>query len=508
MLKTLLINSSSNAGLFLLKLVVAFVLTPVIVHALGNHDYGINEIVLALIGYMGLLEIGLQPAVTRFTAHHLASGSMEARHKVFNSSVLFGALIGISVAAGLCIWAFLGASGLPPSESNNSRYVIFLLIIAFQVLISFPGNVFLCIHHGHQRYGLTNLIAAVNTIIGSIVVYYFLKYEGYGLVFLTAANALGVSIKFVVLGFLLRFKKYGAYRLRRRYLDLSTLRELLFFGGKSFLLGISSSFSKRASPILIGTLINPSMVAFYILPYNLIGYISNLVSAVTLNFMPYFSDLNASKNLKTTQDVFVTSSRIVAGLAAFCFLTAAFFGRPFLSEWVGQEYADKGGSVLYIASVWAFLRGINPFHGRILTGMGLHGTLANIRFFEAFVYLLAAIPLAMYLGVEGVALGILIASILTEPIVLWFVCKQIKITISYYITKVVLPFLLPLLIVCFFYLYVFTSYNVSGYFEIIVPASLGGLAYCLMYLLVGISKSERIEILKRFRKLSFAKSPK
>ena len=67
-MKRILINTGSNVLVVFVKLVITLIMTPVLVHNLGNYDYGIWEIIIAVIGYMGLLDIGMKPAIARFAA--------------------------------------------------------------------------------------------------------------------------------------------------------------------------------------------------------------------------------------------------------------------------------------------------------------------------------------------------------------------------------------------------------------------------------------------------------
>lgn len=500
MSKVLIGQSVSNVSLYVLKLAVAFFLTPVFVHALGDYDYGINEIVLSFIGYMGLLEIGLQPAVTYFVARYNASGDKESLLRVFNNAFFFSVIIGCLMGLIILVWALTGANGLVQEHVDKTRYIYFLLIIACQVLVSFPGHVILCVHQGHQRYGLTNLVAANNTIIGSIIVYIFLKH-GYGLLFLTVANTIGMASKFLFLLLLLKKKSFGGYRFQLGYINVTSLRELFVFGGKSFLLGVASSFSKRASPILIGGLISPAAVVFYTIPNNLIGYLANLVSAATLSFMPYFSNLFALGDIAKVRSVFLSSSRCVAGISGCGFLSVVFLGPEFLRLWVGPEYALKGTSILFIAALTAFLRNLNPFHGRILTGMNLQGALAKIRAFEAVAYLILSIPLIQFDGIEGVALSILAASLIAEPIVLRLVCHQIDEEILEYFKKVVFGSIIPLLPVGCFYYTVLINFQLTGYSPIVLVGVIGCLLYSFVFMLTSVSSEERRDILAMLGKM-------
>lgn len=507
MSKILLYNSVSNVSVFVLKIIVAFFLTPVIVHALGNHDYGINEIVLSFIGYMGLLEIGFQPAVTRSVARYSAAGSKEDLQRVFSSALFFLVIVGMCVALVLLVWALIGAEGLVPEGANKTRYVYFLFIVACQVAVSFPGNVILCIHQGHQRYRLTNIVTIINTVIGATIIYIFLRH-GYGLLFLTLANTIGLTIKIFVLGILLRKKIYGNYHFKTKYINTKTLKELLAFGSKSFALGVSSSFSKRASPMIIGSILGPATVVFYVLPYNLIGYLNNLVSAATFSFMPYFSTLHEFGDVQKTREVFLLSSRYVVGLSICGYLSMGFLGPTFLAAWVGPEYSEKGAMVLYLAAIWAFLRGINPFHGRILTGMNLHGSLAKIRSIEAAIYLVLSLILVRMSSIEGVALSVLLAAFIAEPFILHLVCRQIDWCISKYLKKVVFPLALPVVVLSTYYTIIMSNFNLSGYGSIVVVAASGCLIYFFIFIMSAINHQERYLIFQTLKKgISFILHP-
>jgi O-antigen/teichoic acid export membrane protein len=500
MSKILILNSSSNIALLVLRLGVAFVLTPVIVHALGNYDYGINEIVLAYIGYMGLLEIGIQPAVTRFVARYSANGTKDDLQHVFSSAIFFSTLVGLSVALLLVGWAWTGARGLVPENGDATRYVSFLLIVSCQVLVSFPGNVVQCIHQGHQRYGLTNLVTAVNTVIGTTIIYFFLK-QGYGLRTLTLGNAIGIAIKFSILGWLLRWQRFGEYRFRFSDIDWQSLRELYGFGVKSFLLGISSTFSKKASPLVIGTILGPASVVFYMIPYNLIGHLNNIVSAATLNFMPYFSKLHARGDMQKTREVFLSSSRYLVGLSMCGFVSAAFLGSSFLRVWMGTEYARGGMMVLCFIAVWAGFRNLNPFHGRILTGMDLHGILAKIRTVEAVLFLIFSLILVHVLGVEGVALSVLMAALVVEPLILRLVCRQIDWSVPQYLRQVVWPSILPAGILAGYYWWVLAEFTLGGYGSLAIAGGIGCLVYFSLFLVTGVNSDERRYGMIEFKKI-------
>ncbi len=48
--------------------VVGFFLSPFVVHHLGNLAYGVWVIIASLVSYMGLMDLGLRGAVTRYVS--------------------------------------------------------------------------------------------------------------------------------------------------------------------------------------------------------------------------------------------------------------------------------------------------------------------------------------------------------------------------------------------------------------------------------------------------------
>src|SRR3970040_1613055 len=63
-------NIVSNWTGFGVNLLVSFLISPFLVHNLGDIGYGIWAVSLQLCGSLSLLDIGLRTAVTRYLTHH------------------------------------------------------------------------------------------------------------------------------------------------------------------------------------------------------------------------------------------------------------------------------------------------------------------------------------------------------------------------------------------------------------------------------------------------------
>ncbi|HEV2990940.1 MAG TPA: oligosaccharide flippase family protein, partial [Candidatus Angelobacter sp.] len=61
-------NVISNWGSYVIAMGVNFFLSPYVVNHLGNVTYGVWTLLLSLTGYLGLLDLGVRGAVTRYVA--------------------------------------------------------------------------------------------------------------------------------------------------------------------------------------------------------------------------------------------------------------------------------------------------------------------------------------------------------------------------------------------------------------------------------------------------------
>src|SRR6202162_163075 len=69
-------NVLSNWLALAITTVVGFFLSPFVVHRLGNLTYGVWVIIMSLVAYMNLLDLGLRGAVTRF----VSKGTAQENH--------------------------------------------------------------------------------------------------------------------------------------------------------------------------------------------------------------------------------------------------------------------------------------------------------------------------------------------------------------------------------------------------------------------------------------------
>ena len=375
MRKQIIENSGSNVLVLVVRVLITLVMTPLLLRSMGNHDFGIWEMVAAIIGYMGLLDLGMKPAITRYAAKYKGEENLEKLFELFATSLVFMGGIGLILCIAFAIWAATGADILSEAGSSKSHYVTFLIIIAFQLLIVFPGYVAECFVFGFQKYALNNLLILVNILAGAVIVYMFINQDN-ALVLVALVGTLGMLVRYVVLFFIVARRNDMAIYFRYSCSNKGMFQQLVRFGSKSFLQGIGSVVESRSSLLLVGWILGPALIPYYAIPASLARYLQTIGWAITQTFMPLFTNLLASKESEKVIDVYLTYSRYIIGLLVPLGICMCLYGVDFIRLWVGAEYIDGYESLLYVLVLYFLLPFLSPFNMQYLVAKNRHNALA------------------------------------------------------------------------------------------------------------------------------------
>ncbi|RCU45156.1 polysaccharide biosynthesis protein [Corallincola holothuriorum] len=466
----------SNVGILLIKLCITFVMTPIVVRSLGNYDYGIWEIIGSVLGYMGMLDLGLKPTISRFAARYNAQNDKENMVTVYSTSLLFMLSVGVFLSVIFLFWALFFPGSIAAPESDHARYALLLLILGAQLLVVFPGYVAVSFLEGLQHYHVMNKVMLVNSLIGAAVIYSVITPEN-GLIALALINAIGTMTKFLIYFWLLSRPKYGQIKFSPSHCKLETLRELLGFGIKSFIQGAATRISHNADNFVIAAFMGPATIIFYALPASLIRHIRMLTMSITHAFLPLFSDLQARDDNEKSQQYYLTASRYVVAIVLMLSVCSAGLGPDFISVWIGPEYREPARYILYLLLANVMLQLLNPLASRYLTALGEHGILAKLAVWSASISLCLSLVLVNIWGLEGVALAAAIPTVFIQWRILGKTCEQLELSRSSYVRMVILPHLWPVLGAAGMIYFIHSIWAFDSFANIVITGAIGSVAY-------------------------------
>src|SRR5690348_355222 len=149
-------NVLSNWSGYIFSVVVSFFLAPYVVNHLGTTAYGVWSLVISLTGYLGLLDLGVRGAVTRYVARFHAQADHQRSSQVASAAMaIFGGsgLATMSVSLLLAI-SVVGRMNIPAEYLPAARSV--LVLTGISIAVSLINGVYGGMLIALQRFDLSN----------------------------------------------------------------------------------------------------------------------------------------------------------------------------------------------------------------------------------------------------------------------------------------------------------------------------------------------------------------
>lgn len=501
MSKKLIYNSLTATSLYVVNVVMMFVMSPVIIANLGNRDYGIWEIIICLVGYMGVLDLGVGPALMRYVAVAESQHDKKSLQEIVSSAQFFYLLVGmVSVLVLLIVGQFPHL--IIGRESRDVAYLgKVLMLFTLNIGLYFPMISLTAILMGLQYHFLINITRITTGIVRAVVVYNLLfSYPGKGLLILAMMEPIFNVVQFCVFALILRRNKtippfsFAACSARK-------MKELFTYGAKSAVLMVASRIQTASLPFVISNVVGVSQIVYFAMPNRLVGYAKDLSLAIGDPLTPYFASNIGKRDSSSVRESWLQASLALQTITLAMPFFLVFCGERFLSLWIGAEYGSAGRGVLFWLSAGLVVEAMAPNVSRILMATGNHGRAA----ITWLVLSCICIPLtaigAMLWGINGVAMGSSTIIVLGSLITLHMACSEVKISFALYFRQTVLRLLAPLAALFLALLATQGLLRPKSYLDLVLQVAASGTLYLVCVWFFTLTVKVRAAITDRLRLL-------
>ena len=409
-------NILSNWTCYIFSMALNFFVAPFVVRHLGNEQYGVWTIVLSLTGYLGLLDLGVRGAVTRYTAQYHAQGNHNRTNETTSAAMatfLLTSFVALMVAAILAV--FVVQRLKIPQESVLAARVV-LLVTGANICVSLVNGVYGGVLVGLQRFDLTNGVEIANSALRALAIVVAL-HSGLGIITLAFIQLLFTVTRFAA-NYRLAHRYYPELRVRPLQADRVNLKSVFSFSFFTFLMQISASLIYASDNIVIASYLPAASVTFYAIGGNLVEYARAVVAGVSQAVSPLASSLQARNDVAGLRRLVLRSSQLGTMVAAPIAATFVSRGGHFIGLWMGQQYSNTSGKVVALLAVTLLFSAGNTPTGGIMLGLGKHKPIVPALLVEGICNLALSIILLKRMDVLGVALGTLIPSV-TASLLFW-----------------------------------------------------------------------------------------
>lgn len=383
---------------------------PLLVTHLTKTEFGIWFLVIQVVNFLALSDLGVATAVSRFVARLRGANDEAGLRQLLSTVFLLMGVVALLIAA----LAVVAAPAVPRLLGVEPAYVgvtqqVFL-IASLSLAAQFPLRIGMGILTGHQLYGphgVGKILEAIVTTAGVVALAWF---DSIALIPLALVSAMSTVGSQAVL-LLTAWRLTRPWRASLGSASWPVARDLLSLGSSTLLITASSLLYNQGIGIAIGRLVGVEAVGVYGVALTIINNLQPLIASLSNPFITLASEWQARDEMERLRRSSTTVMRVTAALAASVVAGLFVYGEPALrllfqqSAWTAQDYQAAHGAMVIMALGLAL--GLPQLVSRLtLQGIGRHwlvsyGALAA----SAVAFGVGVLAMRAGWGITGAALG-------------------------------------------------------------------------------------------------------
>lgn len=392
-------------------------------------EFSAWALILQLAAYVNYLDLGIQVALARWTAHTHERKDLQRRNEVVTSGVIILAVsAGVALfIAGILTWQLPRIyPSIPPVLLPQVRMGLFF--VAGALALALPGSTYTGVLVGLNKSDMAGLLVAVTRILA-----------GAGVIVLARIGA-PLSILAAFLGFFyllnallqvwMAHKHCPGLVVSSKFISRLQIKAVAADCAYLSAWNLGMFLVSGLDIALVGRFSFRDLGA-YSVASTLVLFVAGINGAIFASMLAPIAALHANRELEKIGRLVLKSTRIGIYITALTCLPLLFAGKIILAYWVTPAYARTAWPILLVLVIANMIRlAATPYSVAVL-GTGQQKLIVLSPLIEGVVNLLFSIVLGMRMGAMGVAVGTLIgAAVGLAAVTMFFVqrTKEIRVT--------------------------------------------------------------------------------
>ncbi|MEQ2375259.1 oligosaccharide flippase family protein [Pilosibacter fragilis] len=473
---------------------VVFFVTPFLLKQLGKTEFGLYQLISSTVSYLSLLGFGFSASYIRFYSRLMARKDDIAINRlngmfltVFCIMSLACLLLGLALASNI---DFVFGNAIDEEQHMEAYYMI--LLLAFNMALTFPKSIFVCNTTAHEKFvlqkGLVLCVDILSPLLQVLFVYIFKNP-----VVVSLAILLATSFDFIVnciynVGFMKMKFIFGQF-------DWPLMKEIIGFTFFIFLNQVLDLLSStNIDNYLIGRICGTGEVTVYSMGGKISQMFHSVASPISAIFVPMiYSIVEEGKDRKRLTNVFTRVGKLQFAILYLFLIGFSLWGKPFLKIWIGEGYDESYYIAIILMSslIIALSQNIGI---EIQRAVNKHRVRSVVYLVIDMANVIISIPLVRTFGPIGAAIGTAIAMVAGTVIFMNIYYKvAIGVDVKKYWINVVkiIVFTLPSITVGVFEIRFIESNSIIGYLIQIMSFAL---VYFVVIIFIVFDKDDRRKI--------------
>jgi O-antigen/teichoic acid export membrane protein len=421
-------EDSARGGFFLftgntLSLIMLAIASILVARLLGPENYGLFALSLVVpIMLAGLIDFGVSPALTRFSAKFRAEGRSQLAAGMIRSGLLFKLLIGTAVSAICLVFSDVFATYILNRPEMGFLIRLASLLVLFQTVFTTLNSVFIGLDKMEGNALTMNIQAIAKTILSPLLVVL-----GFSVTGALAGHIVSYIIASLA-GSLILFKLYRGLGKPSKNSLSNSLKIMTGYGFPLYLSALLTLILGQYKTIILAFFTSNIEIGNFTIAITLSNLITVLIFPLQVLF-PAFSKVdNNSNDLKK---IFELSVKYAALLIVPTTVIVATLSKDIVQTLYGYDYnlAPFFLSLYILTFLYTGTGSIVIVH--LFNGTGQTKTVFKYNLISLLVFLPLAPALTTLYAVPGLIIAFLISNLVSLAYGLTIATRKLNVTPSF-----------------------------------------------------------------------------
>jgi O-antigen/teichoic acid export membrane protein len=422
-------NALSNVTGAAVGLVSGFVTMPLVVHHLGSTQFGIWALATGIVGYVGILDLGLAPTLVNEAAALLARDDDEARTRLNETaSTIYAvyAALGLAAALALAVVAMAAARLFQIAPDDVVTFRAVLLVVGLQTALGLPMSVWNGLLSGLQAFPALNAIGVATTIVRATATI-VLVLTGHGLSALVASS-FAITCCAWAAARACAHRRVPGLRVRLGGFRRARLRDVGRFSWAMIVWTAAGAALHQLDRVLIGVVLPIAALTTYEVGARLASTSRTILTSWLGIVMPATSALVARGERRRLGALYLRGTRYLMTSYAGVVAVLVGFGHPLVRLWMGAGF-EESYVVTCLLVAGSLVQSQNVVAHVMLPAMGELSVFTRFMAVYPVVTAACAIVGIRTAGLTGLAGGTAIAVLVMESVFLAIVRRRLRVSI-------------------------------------------------------------------------------
>ncbi len=426
---------------FLVLIPLQFVVAPIIIKVAGKETLGTYQVILQVVGYLSLAELGLPDAIARFAARAYRADKLDEEFsRVLSAGRTLSLItnVGLALLLGTLAVFLAGMLRLDGPTGQGARTA--LCIFAGWMVLRTPWSTYPAGLVAGQELAFTNIIGLIGAIIrlGAVLGLVAMGLGIFGLMLAHVISEFAISIicraRF--------YRLFPAVRLTWTFRDRSLVKEMVKYGAGAMFVGLAWRLIYQTDSIVVGYLFGASSVSVYYATQVSTTIGITIINGLTNSALPGIYQLHGMGDRLALRRTLLKLLRYTFTLALLFATGLVLFNRALVGLWVGPSLYAGMTMTIALATFLVF----NTTHRTVMVFLlaeGKVGFLGRLHFAEGIVNLCLSIVLGKAWGLAGVMIATVVVHIPTVSWTVYKVIRMLELRFSEIMARAIVPAVVP-----------------------------------------------------------------